>query len=116
MEFVFEYTLKRPVTVGERTITELKFHRPKVRDFLGTDGHDASSIGADQALCSALSGEPEAIVQAIDIDDWAVIRLELQKVWYRFFGIRTEKKQSRTWKQKAQRRISDNQGSPGHCL
>lgn len=92
MEFVFEYTLKRPVTVGERTITELKFHRPKVRDFLGTDGHDASSIGADQALCSALSGEPEAIVQVIDIDDWAVIRLELQKVWYRFFGIRTEKK------------------------
>lgn len=92
MDFVFEYTLKRPVTVGERTIKDLKFHRPKVRDFLNTDGHDISSVGADQALCSALSGEPETIIRAIDIDDWAVIRLELQKVWYRFFGINTEKK------------------------
>lgn len=85
---VFEYTLKYPVTVGERTVTELKFHRPKVRDFLRTDGRDIDSIGADQALCSALSGESETIIQAIDIEDWAVIRIELKRVWLNFFGIK----------------------------
>lgn len=88
METVFEYTLKTPVTVGERTVTELKFHRPKVRDFLPTDGHKVDSVGADQALCSSLSGEPEIIIQAIDLDDWAIIRVELGRIWYRFFGIK----------------------------
>lgn len=87
MKTEFEYTLKTPVTVGERTVEVLKFHRPKVRDFLRTDGHSTDSIGADQALCSALTGESEIIIQAIDIDDWAVIRVELRKVWFRFFGI-----------------------------
>lgn len=84
----FEYTLKTPVTVGERTVEVLKFHRPKVRDFLRTDGHAIDSIGADQALCSALTGEPEIIIQAIDVDDWAVIRVELEKVWLKFFGVK----------------------------
>lgn len=88
METVFEYTLKMPVTVGERTVTELKFHRPKVRDFLRTDGHGIDSIGADQALCSSLSGEPEIIIQAIDVDDWAVIREEIKRVWFQFFGVK----------------------------
>ena len=88
MEGEFEYTLKTPVTVGERTVEVLKFHRPKVRDFLRTDGHPADSIGADQALCSSLTGESELIIQAIDVDDWAVIRIELQKVWFRFFGVK----------------------------
>ncbi len=92
METVFEYTLKTPVTVGERTVTELKFHRPKVRDFLRTDGHDIQSVGSDQALCSALSGEPEIVIQAIDIDDWAVIRVELAQIWYQFFGVKPKKK------------------------
>lgn len=84
----FEYTLKTPVTVGERTVEVLKFHRPKVRDFLRTDGHPMDSIGADQALCSALTGETEIIIQAIDVDDWAVIRVELGKAWLRFFGVK----------------------------
>ena len=88
MEYVFEYTLKTPVTVGERTVEVLKFHRPKVRDFLRTDGHSMDSIAADQALCSSLTGEPEIIIQAIDIEDWAVIRIELKRVWFNFFGIK----------------------------
>ncbi|WP_147615122.1 phage tail assembly protein [Treponema pectinovorum] len=88
----WKYTLKTPVTVGERTVEQLNFHRPKVRDFLRTDGFAVDSIGADQALCSALTGEPEVIVSAIDIEDWAVIRVELQKAWLKFFGIKPQKK------------------------
>lgn len=87
MEGEFEYTLKTPVTVGERTVEVLKFHRPKVRDFLRTDGHPADSVGADQALCSSLTGESELVIQAIDVDDWAAIRVELTKVWLKFFGV-----------------------------
>ena len=87
METVFEYTLKTPVTVGERTVTELRFRRPKVRDFLRTDGRELDTVGADQALCSSLSGEPEIIIQEIDVDDWAVLRVELRKIWFRFFGV-----------------------------
>lgn len=92
MEIEFEYTLKTPVTVGERTVKVLHFHRPKVRDFLRTDGHAADSIGADHALCSALTGEPEVIIQSIDVEDWAVIRIELRKAWFRFFGVKSEEK------------------------
>ncbi|MBQ9206861.1 MAG: phage tail assembly protein [Treponema sp.] len=92
METVFEYTLKTPATSGERTVTELKFHRPKTRDFMRTDGHAADSVGADVALVSSLSGEPEAIISAIDIDDWAVIRVELQKIWLQFFGVKPTEK------------------------
>lgn len=88
MESEFEYTLKTPVAVGERTVEVLKFHRPKVRDFMRTDGHGLDSVGADVAACSALTGEPETIIQAIDIDDWAVIRVEIGKVWLRFFGVK----------------------------
>lgn len=88
MEAVFKYTLKTPATAGERTITELEFHRPKTRDFLRADGHQIDSVGADVALVSSLTGEPEAIISAIDIDDWAVIRVEIQKVWFQFFGIK----------------------------
>lgn len=95
METVFEYTLKTPATVGERTVTELKFHRPKTRDFLRTDGHQIDSVGADVALVSSLTGEPETIISAIDIDDWAVIRVEIQKIWYQFFGIKTTEESSK---------------------
>lgn len=95
METIFEYTLKTPAIAGERTVTELKFHRPKTRDFLRTDGHQIDSVGADVALVSSLTGEPEAIVSAIDIDDWAVIRVEIQKIWYQFFGIKPTEESSK---------------------
>ena len=95
MEIIFEYTLKTPVTVGERTVEELRLHRPKVRDFLRTDGKPIDSVGADQALLSSLSGEPEAIIAAIDIDDWAVLRVEVQKVWLQFFGVKPTEEPSK---------------------
>lgn len=87
MEVFFEYTLKTPVTVGERTVEELKFRRPKVKEFLSVDGHDANSVGADVALAAALSGESELVIQSIDVDDWAVIRVAIEQAWLRFFGI-----------------------------
>lgn len=83
--------LKYPVTVGERTCSELNFpNRPKVKHLLATDGKNLESVSADQALCAALTGEPELIIANIDAEDWAVVRVELAKVYGRFFGI-TEK-------------------------
>ncbi len=108
METVFEYTLKTPVTVGERTVTELIFHRPKVRDFLRTDGRNLNTVGADQALCSALSGEPEIIIQEIDADDWAIIRVELGKIWLRFFGVKEKKESAPNQKAEAEKTAKEN--------
>ena len=101
METVFEYTLKTPVTVGERTVTELNFHRPKVRDFLRTDGHTIDTVGA-------LSGEPEIIIQEIDADDWAIIRVELGKIWLRFFGVKEKKESAPNQKAEAEKTAKEN--------
>ncbi len=80
--------LKYPATSGQRTIAELKLKdRPLVRDVMRTDDCRTDSVEADIKLLSALSGEPEKILENIDIDDWAIIRVELQKIWLRFFGI-----------------------------
>ncbi len=83
-----EYTLKYPVTVGERTVTEIKTHRPKVKDFMAADKYEGDSVSADQALLSSLSGEPEIIIQNIDVEDWALLRVEIRKIWLEFFGIK----------------------------
>ncbi len=85
-KLVWTYELKTPVTVGERTVSVLNFKRPKTKDFLRTDGHRTSDVGADAALASSLTGEPEIIIGDIDVEDWAVIRNHLQKCWLTFFG------------------------------
>ena len=86
--------LKQPVSRGERTIHELTLQEPKVRHMLRTDGKEITTIGADIALLSALSGESEKILEEISLEDWALIRPELAKVYARFYGIDPEKLQN----------------------
>ena len=83
--------LKHPVTVGERTVTELTLQDPKVRHLKRTDGHELNSIAADVALLSALSGEPELVIDQIDLKDWAVLRIHLQRIYFVFFGVDPDK-------------------------
>lgn len=88
--------LQFPATLGERTIESITLKRPQTGDFLRTNGHDIDSIGADIALVSALSGEPEELIKKIDIDDWALIRVELKKIWFAYFGIKPEEPKNPT--------------------
>ncbi len=81
-------TLKVPVTKGERTISELKFADAKVRHMMATDGFkDKAGYGADVALTSALTGEPEGIIGEIGPEDWPRVREVLVKVYASFMGL-----------------------------
>lgn len=82
--------LKYPVTLGERTVSELTLAQPKVKHFMRTDGHAASDVASDIALLSGLTGEPESILQEIDPRDWANIRYDLQKIYAVFFGLKAD--------------------------
>lgn len=81
------FTLIHPVTVGEHTVTELTFQVPKLRHMKQTDGHELDTIGADIALTAALSGEPENVIEQIELEDWPPIRTHLQRLYFEFFGI-----------------------------
>lgn len=80
--------LTNPVTVGERTVTDLHFNDPQLMHMMRTDGHNINDIGADVELVSALTGEPVEIVKRIHIEDWAPIRVQLQKIYAVFFGLK----------------------------
>ena len=47
--------LTYPVTVGERTVTDLHFNDPQLMHMMRTDGHNINDIGADVELVSALT-------------------------------------------------------------
>ncbi|MEL3907909.1 MAG: phage tail assembly protein [Treponemataceae bacterium] len=80
--------LKHPVTLGERTVTELHFQEPSVMHMMRTDGHDINNVGADVELVSALTGEPAEIIKRIHIEDWPSIRYKLQNIYAVFFGLK----------------------------
>lgn len=82
--------LKYPITLGERTVSELTLSRPKVKHFIRTDGHAAGDVSSDIALLSGLTGEPESLLQEIDPRDWANIRYDLQKIYAVFFGLKAD--------------------------
>lgn len=82
--------LKYPVTLGERTVSELTLSQPKVKHFMRTDGHAAGDVASDIALLSGLTGEPESLLQEIDPRDWANIRYDLQKIYAVFFGLKAD--------------------------
>lgn len=84
----WEYTLSETVRLGDREISEIKFHKPRTKDVMRTDGYVTTYVGADVALASALSGESESLIAEILIDDWAEIRVELGKIWKIYFGVK----------------------------
>ncbi|QQO10320.1 phage tail assembly protein [Breznakiella homolactica] len=91
--------LIHPITKGERTICELTLQDPKVRHMIRTDGHEITTIGADIALLSALSGEPEILLQEISLEDWAKIRVVLARVYAAFYGLDPDKVSKKSGKQ-----------------
>ncbi|GMO48524.1 MAG: hypothetical protein Pg6C_11080 [Treponemataceae bacterium] len=79
------YTLKHPVTVGEHTCTELRLKRPKTKDFIAVGTNPLGTVAADVALLSSITGEPEIVIEQIDIDDFAKLRYECSRVWAAYF-------------------------------
>jgi hypothetical protein len=80
------YTLKRPVTVGEHTCTELKLCRPRTKDFVAVGNQPLDTTGAIVSLLSSVSGVPEAVVNQFDIEDISMLRIEAMRVFDAYFS------------------------------
>ncbi|MDR1286761.1 MAG: phage tail assembly protein [Treponema sp.] len=79
-------TLRHPVTVGERTVTELRFKPPKVKDLLQAGAYPEGSIAFTHALLSSLTGEPAIIINELVPEDWADSLVILSRTYQRFTG------------------------------
>jgi hypothetical protein len=79
------YTLKHPVTAGEKTFTEVVLQRPKMKDFIACKGLTVGEAATDAALISSLSAIPEIVVSQFDIDDCAKLRYLVSRIWNAFF-------------------------------
>jgi hypothetical protein len=79
-------TLRVPVTAGERTVTELRFRPPKVKDLLQAGAYPEGSIAFTHALLSSLTGEPAIIINEMVPEDWADSLVILDRTYQRFTG------------------------------
>jgi hypothetical protein len=79
------YTLKRPVTVGEFTCTELKLCRPRTKDFVAVGNQPLDTTGAIVSLISSISGVPETVINQFDIDDISMLRIEAVRIFDSYF-------------------------------
>jgi hypothetical protein len=79
------YKLKYPVTVGEYQCGELRLQRPKTKDFIAVGVHPLGTVAADVALLASVTGQPEIVIEQIDIDDLAKLRYECSRIWAAYF-------------------------------
>jgi hypothetical protein len=77
--------LNYPVKVGELTVTTITLQRPKTKDFiaLGTLPYDCAE--ADARLLASVSGLSELVIAQIDIEDWALLRIDIARIWESYF-------------------------------
>jgi hypothetical protein len=78
-------TLKHPVKVGELRVTEVTLQRPKTKDFIAIGTLPYDCAGADARLLASVSGLPESVIGQIDIEDWALLRIDLGRIWESYF-------------------------------
>jgi hypothetical protein len=79
--------LRHPVKVGERTIMELHFNPPKVKDLLQAGVYPEGTIAFTHALLSSLTGEPAIIINELVPEDWADALVILSRAYQRFTGV-----------------------------
>lgn len=80
-----EYTLKFPVTAGERTIYEIRTHEPTLNDLCAVGATPTGSAVADRKLLASLTGESELLIGRIHAKDWANIAPRLSEIWNEYF-------------------------------
>jgi hypothetical protein len=78
--------LRVPLTLGERSVSELRFKPPKVKDALRTDKYEDGTVAAAVALMSSLTGEPESLLAEMIPEDFADCAVILARTNMRFFG------------------------------
>ncbi|MDR3173181.1 MAG: phage tail assembly protein [Treponema sp.] len=78
--------LRQPVTAGERTVTELHFRPPKVKDLLRAGAYPEGSIAFTHEMLSSLTGEPAIIINEMIPEDWADSLMILSRTYQRFTG------------------------------
>ncbi|MDR2923514.1 MAG: phage tail assembly protein [Treponema sp.] len=79
-------TLRVPLTLGERTVEELHFKPPKVKDAIRTDKYEDGTVAAAVALMSSLTGEPEALLAEMIPEDFADCAVILARTNMRFMA------------------------------
>jgi hypothetical protein len=78
--------LKHAVTVGELTVKEITLQRPRTKDFIAIGTVSLESPEADALLLASVTGLPPKVIDQIDIEDWAKIRLDLARIWTAYFS------------------------------
>jgi hypothetical protein len=78
--------LRVPLTSGERTVTELRFKPPRVKDLLQAGAYPEGSIAFTHALLSSLTGEPAIVINEMVPEDWADSLVILDRTYQRFTG------------------------------
>jgi hypothetical protein len=78
--------LKFPVKVGELTVERLVLQRPKTKDFIAIGAVNIESPEADALLLASVTGLPLHVIDQIDIEDWAKIRIDIARIWTAYFS------------------------------
>jgi hypothetical protein len=79
------YPLKRPVTLGELTCSEVKLGRPKFKDFMAVGRQPIDTAGGVVSLIASVSGLPEGVVRLFDVEDAAIMRIEAERMVFAYF-------------------------------
>lgn len=86
--------LKYPIIKGERTVTSLIL--PKnvlVRHIIAGDPYPQNTVSREAAILAAMSGEPEIILQDMEITDWVVCQAKLNELINNSISTTEEKKE-----------------------
>jgi hypothetical protein len=79
--------LYKPVTVGERTVKELRFKPPVTKDiFYAGSRYQEGSIPFTHALICSLTGESELIIDRLVPEDWANEVVIADRSYQRYCG------------------------------
>jgi hypothetical protein len=78
------YRLKYPVKVGEHYCEELRFTRPKTKDFIAVGRQPVDTAAGAAALIASISGLPEEVVRLFDVEDAAVMRIEALRMTFAY--------------------------------
>ena len=74
--------LRKPISFdgGREELCELEFREPTVGDLLKADAYESNSYGEELALLAALTGQPEALLKRMSVEDFGRCRTVLLPV------------------------------------